>query len=225
MGMIWAGRDGDGAGRRREAGMAAVTVRGRAEADVEPDRVRLVLVVQAEAAVAADALAALAARSAALDAALDGADLLLRRPSGVTVGVLWSRDGEPSGQVARRVVRAEARADAPLGDLLAAVAAVPGSIESTEWLVDPANPVHGRLRGLAVADARQRAADYAAAAGLALGAVESITEPALADPAFRAMALGKTEGAAGPVLELRPEPVAVGAEVDVRYALLPAPQP
>lgn len=209
--------------------MATVTVRGRAELDVEPDRVRVVLVVQAEAAAAAEAVAQLAARSRSLDAALDRTDLLLRRPSAVTVGPLWSRDGEPVGQAARRAVTVEARAGGRLGELVAAASGVPGgTVESTEWVVEAGNPVHGRLRALAVADARQRAADYAAAAGLALGALERISEPGLSEgsPQWVPQSLmrAKADGAGGPVLELRPEPVPVHAEIDVRYALLPGSQ-
>lgn len=209
--------------------MATVTVRGRAAVDVEPDRLRLVLAVRAEAAVAAGALAALVPRSEALERALDGADLLLRRPSAVSLQPVWSRDGELTGQAARRVVVVEARAAGPLGDLLAAVSAVPGAaVDGTSWLVEPTNPVHGRLRGLAVADARERALDYARAADLGLGALELIAEPSLTDGMPRAVALSFAEkvggGGGGPVLELRPELVPVTAEIDVRYALLPGSQ-
>lgn len=209
--------------------MATVTVRGRAAADVDPDRVRVVVVVRAEAAAAAEAVALLAARSRSLDAALGRTDLLLRRPSAVTVGPVWSPEGRPTGQVARRAVTVEAPAGGRLGDLVAAVAAVPGgTVEGTEWLVEPGNLVHGRLRGLAVADARERAADYARAAGLTLGALEQITEPGLPAGMGRSFAqdamAGKVGGDGGPVLELRAEPVPVQAEIDVRYALLSGSQ-
>lgn len=209
--------------------MATVTVRGRAAEDVPPDRVRVVLAVQAEAATAGDAVSLLAARSQSLDTALARTDLLLRRPSAVMVGPAWSRDGEPIGQVARRVVTVEARAAGRLGELVAAVSAVPGgTVEDTEWLVEPGNPAHGRLRGLAVTDARARAGDYAGAAGLQVGALERITEPRLEESHFRTAASADmakmSGGGGGPVLELRPEPVPVRAEVDVTYALLPGSQ-
>lgn len=208
--------------------VATVTVRGRAAMDVEPDRVRLVVAVQAEAAVGAEALTALVPLSGALEAALDATlDLLLRRPSAVSLQPVWSREGELTGQAARRVVVVEARAGAPLGELLAAVSAVPGAtVESTEWLVEPGNAVHGQVRGLAVADARQRAGDYARAAELRLGALEQITEPGMGDGMPRALGFMERAGGGGggPVLELRPEPVSVGAEIDVRYALLPGSQ-
>jgi uncharacterized protein YggE len=214
--------------------MATVTVRGRAQADAEPDRVRLVLAVRAEAATGAEALSLVAERSATADAALDGfGDLLLvRRPAAVTLTPIWSESRDltggqtVTGQTARRVVVVEARAAGPLGELLAAIVAVPGSaVESTEWLADPGNAVHARLRSAAVADARERAADYAQAADLRLGALEWVTEPDLRPgdtgwvaqkSSFRSL----DEGGGGPVLELRPQPVPVDAAIDVRYALL-----
>lgn len=214
--------------------MATVTVRGRAEADAEPDRVRLVFAVQAEAVAGAEALAMLAERSAAADEALDGfGDLLLvRRPAAVTLTPVWSDSRDQpgaqtvTGQAARRVVVIEARAAGPLGELLAAIVAVPGStVESTEWQADPGNPVHARLRAAAVANARERAADYAQAADLRLGALEWITEPNVrpGDHGWipqSAKMLGRMDSGGGPVLELRPEPVPVEVSVDVRYALL-----
>jgi uncharacterized protein len=214
--------------------MATVAVRGRAEADAAPDRVRLVFAVRAEAVAGTEALALVAERSAAADEALDGfAELLLaRRPAAVTLTPVWSDSREQpgaqtiTGQAARRVVTVEARATGPLGELLAAIAAVPGSaVEGTEWLVDPDNPVHARLRAAAVVDARQRAADYAGAAELRLGALESIVEPDLRPGESGWLPQSRKASAfamdnPGPVLELRPEPVPVGVCVDVRYGLL-----
>lgn len=212
--------------------MATVTVRGRAGIEAEPDRVRLVFAVQAEAVTGSEALAMVAERSAAADEALDRfAELLLaRRPAAVTLSPIWSNTAglmgsqTITGQAARRVVVVEARAAGPLGELLAAIAAVPGAaVESTEWLVDPGNPVHRRLRAAAVVDARERAGDYAGAAELRLGGLESITEPDVrpGDAVWMtARKSSRSADAGGPVLELRPEPVPVEAVVDVRYALL-----
>jgi uncharacterized protein YggE len=83
------------------------------------------------------------------------------------------------------------------------------------------------LRAAAVLDARERALDYARAADLRLGALESIIEPEVRPgdtgwmPQAKAMSLAFGGGGdAGPTLELRPEPVPVAAAVDVRYALL-----
>jgi hypothetical protein len=207
--------------------MATVTVRGRAAADVPPDRVQVVVAVQAEAATGGEALALVADRSAAVDAALDavGDLVVLRRPAAVTLSPVWNDHHEVTGQAARRTVQVEAHADGPLGELLAGLAAVPGTaVEGTEWIVEPTNAVHGELRAAAVTDARARAEDYAGAAGLRLGTLEWISEPAVRPQesgwvqARASHFAGNVEAAA--VLELRPEPVGVGAAVDVRYALL-----
>jgi uncharacterized protein YggE len=207
--------------------MATVTVRGRAAADVEPDRVRLVLAVQAEAVAGDEALALAAERAAAVDTALDAAGrlVLLRRPAAVTLTPVWSDDRQVTGQAARRTVTVEARAAGPLGELLSELAAVPGAtVESTEWVVEPGNAVHATLRAAAVRDARARAGDYAGAADLRLGALEWITEPDLrpGEPGWvpQAATFSTAIGGGGPVLELRPEPVAVSTAVDVRFALL-----
>lgn len=210
--------------------MATVTVRGEAAADVPPDRVRLQVAVQAEAATAAEALTGLTARAAELDRLLAAAGELvrLRRPSTVTVQPTWSPAGVVTGQTARQVTLVEAAPGDELGGLLSRLTEVPGAtLEGTGWVVDPDNPAHGRVRAAAVADARSRAGDYAAAAGMRLGAVEWIAEPGVErppDPHFAAakragaMAL---EAAGGADLALRSEPVSLATAVDVRYALLP----
>lgn len=208
--------------------MATVTVRGRAAADVPPDRAQVVVAVQAEAATGAEALALVAERSAAVDAALDavGDLVLLRRPAAVTLSPVWNDHGEVTGQAARRTVQVEAQADGPLGELLAGFAAVPGtSVESTEWIVEPTNAVHSELRAAAVKDAHARAEDYAWAAGLRLGTLEWISEPDVRPNEGGWVQARRMSRFAGPVdgaavLELRPEPVGVAAAVDVRYALL-----
>lgn len=210
--------------------MATVTVHGEAAADVPPDRVRLLVAVQAEAATAAEALTGLTGRAAAMEEVLDAAGelVLLRRPSTVTVQQTWSRTGEVSGQAARQSTVVEARPGGRLGALLARLAEVPGAtLEGTGWVVDPDNPAHARLRAAAVADARARAADYARAAGLRLGAVEWIAEPGAGRSPEPGRVVLQSAARAGDsvaerrVLELRPEPVDVVAAVDVRYALLP----
>ena len=208
--------------------MATVTVRGEAAADVPPDRVRLQVAVLAEAATAAEALSGLTGRAAELDRLLAAAGELvrLRRPSTVTVQPAWSPTGVVTGQAARQTTLVEVAPSAELGGLLGRLAAVPGvTLEGTGWVVDPDNPAHGRLRSAAVADAHARAADYARGAGLRLGAVEWIAEPGTTRPpepffARKSSAMSADAGG-GEALMLRPEPVALVAEVDVRYALLP----
>lgn len=213
--------------------MATVLVRGSASADVDPDRVRLTVTVAAEAAAGPAALAGLAERSAAAEAVLAGYELLARRPAGVSLQPRWGQNGEIVGQTAQRTLVVEAAAGGPLGELLTRLVDVPGStVAGAAWLVDDTNPAHARLRAAAVADARARATDYAQAAGLRLGALDRITEPGLGgggpEPAGWVALSAKASrfaaedagGGGGPVLELRPEPVPVTAEVDVRWALL-----
>lgn len=210
--------------------MATVTVRGQAAADVPPDRVRLQVAVQAEAATAAEALTGLTARAAELDRLLTAAGELvrLRRPSTVTVQPSWSPAGVVTGQAARQTTVVEAVPTDELGGLLSRLTEVPGAtLEGTGWVVDPDNPAHGRVRASAVADARARAADYAAAAGLRLGAVEWVAEPGVERPpephrgGVGRSGVMAAEAVGGADLALRPEPVSLVTAIDVRYALLP----
>ena len=208
--------------------MATVTVHGEAAADVPPDRVRLQVAVQAEAATAAEALTGLTGRAAELDRLLAAAGelVLLRRPSTVTVQPTWSPTGgrqrpdgaavDDGGGRARRgaglaagPARRGARRDAG-GHRLGGRPGQPG-----------APPAAGR-RGRRRPGPRQ---DYAQAAGLRLGAVEWIAEPGAGRPPEPGRArrgrVRSLDASGGQVLELRSEPVAVVAAVDVRYALLP----
>ncbi len=216
--------------------MASVIVRGAAEREVDPDRLRLTLAVEAEAAQADQALADLADRSAALDRVIEqaGDAVLARRPSSVSVGPAYDRNGQVRGQTARRTVTLEARPAGPVGELLARAIEVPGTnLGGMQWLVEPRNPVHAALRAEAAADARARAEVYADAVGMRLGQLEWITEPGLrqgrppddgARPEAR-MALAATMDRADStrILDLQPEPVTVTAGVEAGYALLPGP--
>lgn len=217
--------------------MASVTVHGSAEGEIYPDRVRITFSVEAEAAQAAQALSDLAGRSAALDRVLDqaGEAIIQRRPSSISVAPAYGPRGEVRGQAARRTLTFLTRPAGVLGDLLARAVEVQGTtLGGMQWLVEPTNPIHGELRAAAVADAHDRAKVYAEAAGMRLGQLEWIAEPGLGpgrpqDPAVpmaRHMAFAAEtmeRGEAAQVLDVRPEPVTVTAEVEVRYALLPGP--
>lgn len=217
--------------------MASVTVHGSAEDEVAPDRVRVTFTVEAEAAQSAQALGDLAERSAALDRIIDqaGEAVLLRRPSSISVSPAYGSRGEVRGQAARRTVTVVTKPEGVLGDLLARAVEVQGTtIGGMQWLVEPGNPIHARLRAEAVADARGRAQVYAEAAGMRLGQLEWIAEPGLgpgrpppdqAVPMAQRMAFAATmeQGGGARVLDVKPEPVTVSAGVEIRFALLPGP--
>jgi uncharacterized protein len=215
--------------------MASVTVRGSAEREVDPDRVRITVTVEGEAAEADQALADLAERSAALDELIEqaGEAILARRPSSVSVGPTYDRNGQVRGQTARRTVTVEARPVGQLGELLARAVDVAGtSLGGMQWLVEPGNAVHASLRAEAAADARMRAEVYAEAVGMRLGQLDWIAEPGLGTgpppepglPRARTMLAAAMEQAdSSRILDLQPEPISVTAEVEARYALLPGP--
>jgi len=216
--------------------MATVTVRGWATRDVEPDRVRVTLGLESVDREVRPAVEDLGRRSAILDAVLDdlGADVLARRPSSLRVAPRhrYGPDGPRLvGQAAQRTLVVELSTSGSIGSVLARVATELGvRVLGTDWLVDPANGAHAELRAAAVADARQRAGDYAGAAGLRLGPVATLAEPGVHDRAHpvagdagevRALAAEHGGGDDQPlVLDLRPEAVRLTAAVTASYALL-----
>jgi len=216
--------------------MATVTVQGWATRDVEPDRVRVTLGLESVDTEVRTAVEDLARRSAILDAVLDdlGDDVLARRPSSLWVAPRhrYGRDGPRLvGQAAERTVIVELSTAGSIGSVLARVATELGvRVLGTDWLVDPANPAHGELRAAAVRDAHARAGQYAAAAGLRLGDVETLAEPHVSGRGRAATPEdGDIVALAAPVeggddqrvvLDLRPEAVRLTAAVTASYALL-----
>lgn len=90
----------------------------------------------------------------------------------------------------------------------------------TEWRIADDAPAHGEVRRAAVEDAVARARDYAAALGMALGPLVSVTDGASGgDPRPMAMA-ARAEGRGGAEALLAPQPVTVAAGAEVRFTLV-----
>ncbi|MGF1653945.1 MAG: SIMPL domain-containing protein [Actinomycetales bacterium] len=221
--------------------MTEVVVRGRAEGHLTPDAAALSLTVVGRDPRSPDgALAAAAAVAERVDAVLDrhrdGGHALVRRVrvSSVRVSEVWEH---PQGRAHRAGFQAsrrsgvECRADGPgLTDLVAALTAAGAQLAGPDWQVDAAHPGWDALRAEAVADARRRAATYAAAAGLRLGSVLWIAEPGLRGPdaagprveGFHTVAAraGLAEGE--PVaVRIAVEDVPAESEIDLALALEP----
>ena len=91
------------------------------------------------------------------------------------------------------------------------------------WSLRPTNPVRRQVRIAAIADARERAADYAAAFDAALGSLVEVSDlegsfqpqPRMMKAAFAMDAAGSGE----PELDLEPAEQRVSAQVTVRFQL------
>ena len=92
------------------------------------------------------------------------------------------------------------------------------------WSLRPTNPIHRQVRIAAIAEARQRAADYAAAFDATLGSLVEVSDldgsfqpqPRMLKAAFAADAVG---GSGEPELDLEPAEQRVSAQVTVRFQL------
>ncbi|MFN6122725.1 MAG: SIMPL domain-containing protein [Actinomycetes bacterium] len=215
--------------------MSSVVVTGTARQLVQPDRVSVGLGLSADAADAATALDQVSARSITLRDRL--ADLGFEPGDWVTDGVgvaeEWEYRRDTHTLVGHRATTAVTvtidrpdRMDrlAPL--LRVAVGDAGAQVRELRWQVDDANPVRHELLGRAALDARRRAEAYTAALGLALGAVELISETPIVvapDPVGdRPMLAMAARGAAAPEMAIGGGQVELAAEVHVRFAILRA---
>jgi uncharacterized protein len=207
-----------------------IVVRGTGHERAMPDRAIIRVTVEAEGAARDDAYREAARLAGQVDAAVANRPAAVDRTITTSLVVhprtRW-RKGESvrTGWRASRTSVVEVIDFAVLGDMLAELAAAGGAVDGPTWQLDPTNPVHGRVRGLAAADARTRADAYAAALGLRVTGVAWVAEPGLrqaSDTAgFMPMAVGMamTRGAAveQDVIDVTPDEVTVTAEVDVAF--------
>jgi hypothetical protein len=213
-----------------EEAKPTIVVTGEGRVDTAPDMATISLGVMTEGDTAAEALAS---NTAQLTAAIDRlrasgvADRDIQT-SGLNLGPRYdynrtNSDGSAqiTGFVASNMVTVRIRALDTLGTVLdAAVTDGANTLNGVTFGLQMPDPVLDAARKDAVADARRKAELYAAAAGVTLGKVQSITEQsgytppvpmAMADASF-----SKAEGAPVPV---QGGEVAVMANVTIVYAI------
>ena len=187
-----------------------LTMTGSVTAKAAPDMADISASVATEAPTAAAALAANSAAMTRLFAALDRTGVARRniQTSNFNVSPVYSNLGPNApqrltgyrvGNEVHVVLEDIAKVGATLDALVGAGANQMNGLNFT--IKDPA-PLLARARADAVADARLRAQQYAAAAGLTLGPIQSVSEGGGEPPRpmYRAMAMAA------------PTPIAMGEE-------------
>ena len=163
----------------------SITVTGEGVVTAVPDMAVLTLEVSDEAAEAAEALDTVAARARAVFARLGAMEIAARDMQTSALGLtpLWSRPREADQPPEIRGYRASTRVTIRLRDLDllpeifgAVVADGANGFGGLQFTVAQPRPLHDEARRAAVADARARADLYAAAAGVQLGPVLSLSE-------------------------------------------------
>lgn len=181
------------------AGDGRITVTGEGRVATAPDMATVSLGVTTEADTAAAALSANNEQLAAVLARLVAAGIAERdvQTTGLSLGPRWDhRPGENqprvTGYIASNQVTVRVRALDRLGALLdAAVADGANTLNGLSFGVAEPQPLLDDARTRAVADARRKAMLYAAAAGVELGALVSLSEAVEMggpQPMFRQMA-------------------------------------
>jgi uncharacterized protein len=94
------------------------------------------------------------------------------------------------------------------------------AIDGIEWMLAPAteSALAVEARRGAVADAHEKADDYAAALGLGELVPLAVADPGLLDGGVPVMAYGASARAVGGGMELRPASITVEATVHIRFA-------
>lgn len=203
-----------------------LVVRGEAALEGPSDLATLSVAVHRAGSSAEKVRAELATASAALAAAVEPyrAALVSSGTSGLHVGPVL-----PHGETRRTSYRGSygvslvVRDLDALSPLVTAVTEQAGAqVDGPWWSLGPRSPLPRQARLAAVADARRRAEDYAAAFGATVVDVLEISDldGGPGAPSVRAFALAR--GGPAPDLGFEPAVQTVTAQVTVRFAMSPA---
>ena len=202
------------------------TVRGEAQLEGPPDLATITLTLHASADTPERTRAQLAKGSAAVADLLQRFEAALERSStsGVRVFAIFNRRTPAKitgyqGTFATEVVVEDFESLSPL---LLAFTELPNSqIDGPWWSLRPDNPMYREARLAAIADARRRADDYAAAFGTS---VADLVEVSDLNTGFgggaremRAFAMGKAADDAA--FEFEPARQSVSGQVTIRFSL------
>jgi uncharacterized protein YggE len=207
----------------------ALTINGRAEVQVAPDIAFVTVGVTSEAETAA---AALAANNVALSKALEviraaGVEARDLQTSGLSLQARYHYPRDPSdkdrqriiGYVANNNVTVRVRDLTKLGSLLdKVVTAGANQILGIAFDVSERDRLLDDARRKAVADARRKAELYAAAAGIKLGKLRSLSESTVS-PRPRTVRMAAPAAAAAPPVPIEAGELTLSANVQMTWGI------
>ena len=204
-----------------------VTVRGEAQLEVPPDLATLTLTLHASADSAERTRSQLAVGSTAVSQLLQRFAAAIERSStsALHVSPVFNRRTPAKitgyqGTFSTQIVVADLESLSPL--VLALTELHNSQIDGPWWSLRPDNPMFREARLAAIADARRRAEDYAAAFGTTLGNLVEVSD---LDSGFagvremRAFAMAKGADEAG--FDFQPALQSISGQVTVRFRLSP----
>lgn len=202
-----------------------VTVRGEAQLEGPPDLATLALTLHASGDSAERTRSQLAEGSAAVTQLLQRFEAALERSStsGLHVSPVFNRRSPAKitgyqGTFTTQIVVADFDSLSPL---VLALTALPNSqIDGPWWSLRPDNQMFRDARLAAIADARRRADDYAAAFGTALADLVEVSDTNAGFGGVREMrAFAMAKGADDASFEFEPAVQTVAGQVTVRFSL------
>ncbi len=205
------------------APLRTITVAGEGRVSVTPDVAYVLLGVETADTTLAAAQRENAARMAALRDQLAALEVAEgdTRTAGYSVGQDYGREGPTGRHRVSNVVRATVRDLGRLGEILdAAVAAGANRVHGVSFDLTHRDDALQRAREAAVRDARAKAEQYAALAGVRLGAPVAISESGGAPP-LRAEALAMSSKEAART-SIQPGEGAIGLTIQITYEIVPA---
>jgi uncharacterized protein YggE len=204
-----------------------VAVRGEAWREVEPEIASFAVTVTARDRDRQETLRRLASRVDSVRAVLDGYrdGIEKRETSGMHVYPETRGSGERvvaySGSVTTTVTVSDFTV---LGDLmLRLVNKEQAAVSGARWALRPGSPAHREARQAAIADALERAREYAAALGARVVALIELADSGLTrqpvDDGFHVMATRGGVPDEIPQIDLEPRRQQVQASVEARFAI------
>lgn len=169
------------AGSGSGSATTGITVTGKGTVTGTPDTLTVSLSATATGKTIDDALAKANKTQNAVVFALKnaGVDAKDIQTSSMSIQPDYTNKGLPSGYVVYEGITVKIRGLSKAGSILSSAVAAGGDnvrVDNVYVAIDDTDPLKGQARASAVADAKQRADQYAAAAGVKVGAVQTITE-------------------------------------------------
>jgi len=202
-----------------------VTVRGEAQLEGPPDLATVALTLHASGDSPERTRSQLAEGSAKVAELLRQFEVSLERSSttGVHVFPIFNRRTPPKitgyqGTFSTQIVVADLESLSPL---VLALTALPNSqVDGPWWSLRPDNPMYREARLAAIADARRRADDYAAAFGTTVADLVEVSDLNTGFGGVREMrAFAMAKGAEDAAFEFEPATQSVSGQVTVRFSL------
>jgi uncharacterized protein len=207
-------------------GERTITVSGHGTVSVVPDTADLMAGVQAQAPTATEALDTVGTKSQALIDTLNGTGIAAEdiQTAGLSLYPTYGNDGQNiTGYQASTNVTATIDDVTKVGDVVDALKNLVGdqlTLQGVSFSTKDPEAVMADARTAALANAKVRAEQYAAAAGVELGSVLRIVEGSVAAPVqFRELADAAAPTAADAKVAVAPGSQDLAADVSVVYEM------